>query len=102
MTIGDCADAGLTRTAPAIVKAAIDAAAKISFRMFPPAKFLQSQPGPEACMPAEPIQRSRPKHHCPLAGADLLICCIAKMRHFVSHRRLFDRQNSSNAVPQLR
>jgi hypothetical protein len=43
--IGDCADAG-----PARANAAIDAAANINLRMFPPARFLQSaeQPCPDA------------------------------------------------------
>jgi hypothetical protein len=29
-------------------------------------------------MPAAPIQRSRPKRHCPLAGAPYALCCSAK------------------------
>jgi hypothetical protein len=67
MTIGACAEAGPTK-----VKAATDAAASISLRMFPPASFFaeREQPGPEACMPAAPLQRSRPECHCPLAGAN--------------------------------
>jgi hypothetical protein len=57
---------------PTKVKAAIDAAASISLRMFPPASFFaeREQPGPEARMPAAPLQRSRPECHCPLAGAN--------------------------------
>ena len=62
-TDGDCAAAG-----PTNVSAAIDAAAKISFRMFPPVSSERLNAGSEACMPDAPIQTSQPNCHCPLEG----------------------------------
>src|SRR4030095_10828752 len=79
MTIGDCAEAGPTRAS-----AATDAAAKINLRIYPPALFLAERAGrcSGRCMPAASIQRSRPKGHCPLAGATLAILAAAQNATF--------------------
>jgi hypothetical protein len=46
-------------------------------RAAPAAQAAQFQ---KPCMPAAPIQRSRPKGHCPLAGIAGKPCCSAKAR----------------------
>src|ERR1700738_2474664 len=38
--------------------------------------------GPDVLVPVAPIQRSRPKCHCPLAGAGGKQCCNAKTRRW--------------------
>src|SRR5437588_10165311 len=54
------------------------------YAYFLPRIFLEALGGSEACMPVAPIQRSGLNCHCPLAGAILMVCCIAKkMRHSV-------------------
>src|SRR5271169_770584 len=94
MTIGACAKADPVRPdpmkadpmkpRPARVNAAIDAAANTSLRMYPPACFLRNARDQRSSkaflLLAAPLQRSRPKGHCPLAGVAGKRCCSAKTR----------------------
>src|SRR5450631_3342384 len=45
------------------------------------ARTIGAAPSLYACMPAAPIQRSRSKCHCPLAGAAFIILLQCKTRH---------------------
>src|SRR5256885_5424855 len=77
MTIGVCAAAGPTR-----VHAAIDAAANINLRMFPPAYFVErAQIAPKLVCQPHQYREADGNAIAPLAGAILRALLQRKMRH---------------------